>query len=66
MEVRKQEATYTLLDGVPLEVSHHGKPITLSREAAVTEPIPPGVDRPAPSQPPGREPYRRHVRDDAP
>jgi len=59
VDVTKQGATYTLLDGEPLRVGHHGGTITISRDAPATEPIPPGFDRPAPSQPPGREPIRR-------
>jgi alpha,alpha-trehalose phosphorylase len=59
VDVRKHEATYTLVDGLPLDVSHHGKAITVSSEAPVTEAIPPCPQRPAPSQPPGRAPARR-------
>jgi alpha,alpha-trehalose phosphorylase len=59
VDVTKRDATYTLLDGAPLEVGHHGKTITVSSKARVTEAIPPRVDRPAPSQPAGREPVRR-------
>jgi len=59
VDVRKRDATYTLLDGEPLEVGHFGKPITVSSAAPLTEPIPPHVGRPAPGQPPGREPIRR-------
>ncbi len=59
VDVTKQDATYTLLDGEPLQVGHHGGTVTISRDAPATEPIPPGFDRPAPSQPPGREPIRR-------
>ena len=49
------------LDGtfLSVEVTHYGMPITLVEGEQVTEPIPPGIDRPAPSQPPGREPARR-------
>jgi alpha,alpha-trehalose phosphorylase len=59
VDVSKQSATYTLLDGRPLQVAHYGKTITVSSKAPVTEPIPPGVERPAPGQPRGREPIRR-------
>ena len=57
--VLKHSATYTLLDGAPLEVGHHGTTITLSGDSPVTEAIPPVVERPVPSQPPGREPAAR-------
>jgi len=59
VDVTKQDATYTLLDGPPLRLGHHGTAITVSKNEPVTEAIPPGVERPAPSQPPGREPTRR-------
>jgi len=59
VEVARSEATYALVAGEPLEVTHHGMPITVAKGAPVTEPIPPAIERPAPSQPPGREPARR-------
>jgi alpha,alpha-trehalose phosphorylase len=59
VEVSRFEATYALVAGEPLEVTHYGMPINLAESEPVTEPIPPGVDRPAPSQPPGREPAGR-------
>jgi alpha,alpha-trehalose phosphorylase len=57
--VTKGEATYTLRDGPPLEIGHHGKTITVSTVTPVTEEIPPAPERPRPNQPPGREPARR-------
>ncbi len=60
VEVGKQEAAYRLLDGPPLEVAHHGTTIVVSREEPLTLAIPPLEQRPAPRQPPGREPVR-HV-----
>jgi alpha,alpha-trehalose phosphorylase len=51
-----EEATYTLLDGSPLQLRHHGQPFTLTASQPVTRPIPPPPQRPRPSQPPGREP----------
>ncbi len=59
VEVTKRNAVYTLLEGRPLDVHHHGKSITVSTRAPVTQAIPPCIERPAPSQPPGREPIRR-------
>jgi alpha,alpha-trehalose phosphorylase len=55
----KTEATYSVLDGVPLDLTHHGTPFTVSAAEPVTLPIPPAPNRPAPTQPPGREPVRR-------
>src|SRR5215211_7531941 len=56
VEVRKPEATYTLVEGEQLEIAHHGGPLTLSTGRPVKRDIPPAAERPAPSQPPGREP----------
>jgi alpha,alpha-trehalose phosphorylase len=62
VEATKKEATYTLLEGRQLELSHHGDRIKVSKRKPVSRPIPPiAPDRPAPSQPPGREPLRRGV-----
>jgi alpha,alpha-trehalose phosphorylase len=59
VEVAKREATYTLVDGPPLEVGHHGETVALSKGQPVTLGVPPTPTRPAPSQPLGREPARR-------
>jgi alpha,alpha-trehalose phosphorylase len=59
VDVSKRDATYTLLAGRQLKVAHYGKAITVSTKSPVTEAIPSAVDRPAPRQPPGREPTRR-------
>ncbi len=56
VEVSGDEATYSLVDGEPLELIHHGERITVTREVPTTEPLPPVPHRPAPRQPPGREP----------
>ncbi|MQA73069.1 MAG: family 65 glycosyl hydrolase [Solirubrobacterales bacterium] len=57
VEVGASAATYTLLDGDPLEVAHHGESLTLKTDRATSKPIPhlddPG---PRPQQPPGRAP----------
>jgi alpha,alpha-trehalose phosphorylase len=59
VEVTKTEAAYALLDGEPLEVRHYGEAVTVGRDEAVSEPIPNLPERPTPTQPPGREPFRR-------
>jgi alpha,alpha-trehalose phosphorylase len=59
VEVTHREATYSLLDGDPLEIAHHGEPITASAGEPVRRPLPTPVERPAPSQPAGRAPARR-------
>jgi alpha,alpha-trehalose phosphorylase len=59
VEVSNVEATYTLLDGDPLEIGHHGETIRISSDEPVSHAIPPPVERPTPSQPQGRAPSRR-------
>jgi len=61
VEITKDEATYTILEGDPLELAHHGEAITVSPDAPTTRSIPPPPDRPTPSQPAGRAPRRRAV-----
>jgi alpha,alpha-trehalose phosphorylase len=59
VDVRQQAATYTSLKGAPLEIVHHGTPLTVVSEAPITRDIPPAPHRPAPTQPDGRAPARR-------
>ena len=59
VETTKSEASYQLLDGDPLEITHHGDPLTVSPGDPVRRPIPPPPERPPPGQPQGREPARR-------
>ena len=57
----RQSATYTLLAGDPLDITHHGQPATIS-EKELTLDIPPSVPLPPPTQPPGRVPLRHRGR----
>ncbi|HEU0247699.1 MAG TPA: glycosyl hydrolase family 65 protein [Gaiellaceae bacterium] len=59
VDVRKEHASYVLIDGEPLEIAHHGEALTIVHGERVIRPVPPAPARPAPSQPPGREPSRR-------
>jgi alpha,alpha-trehalose phosphorylase len=60
VDVRAATATYTLLDGEPMNFVHHGQPITASLGDPIVCPITPApATSPAPTQPPGREPVRR-------
>ena len=63
VEVGRSEATYTVLDGPPLEIGHHGESIEISSDAPVTCAVPALVSRPAPTQPHGRAPVRRDGRE---
>jgi alpha,alpha-trehalose phosphorylase len=60
VEVDGRQARYTLLEGAALEVSHHGEEVTISADEPVTVQIPASPSRPAPKQPLGRAPTRRH------
>ena len=65
VHVAPQTATYTLLDGEPVPIAHHGQPITVALGDPTTCPIPPTPRATAaPTQPPGREPARRRLRAD--
>ena len=59
VEVRPEHATYSLRQGAPLEIVHHGEQATLAAREPPTRPIPPVLARETPKQPPGREPTRR-------
>jgi alpha,alpha-trehalose phosphorylase len=59
VEVDQRQASYSLRDGEPLHVEHHGEGLDLSSGAPVTRPIPALTPREPPSQPPGRAPERR-------
>jgi alpha,alpha-trehalose phosphorylase len=51
--------TYTLRDGEPLEIAHHGEPATVAVDAPLARPLPPLPQGSAPTQPAGRAPARR-------
>ena len=59
VDVAGREVTYSLLEGSPLEVTHHGEPVTAAVDRPVRKPIPRARAREAPHPPPGREPVRR-------
>jgi alpha,alpha-trehalose phosphorylase len=62
VEVDRNEARYSLIDGDPLEIHHHGEPAHVESSEPLALPIPkldPGQSGPAPKQPPGREPAQR-------
>ena len=61
VEATTAGATYTLADGEPLELAHHGERFTLRPGQPMTHAIPPPPVRPTPVPPRGREPARRGV-----
>jgi alpha,alpha-trehalose phosphorylase len=67
VEVTAQEATYRLLSGEPLLLTHHGKQISIETGTPLTLSIPPAPPRPELRQPAGCAPVARNRRtgDDA-
>jgi alpha,alpha-trehalose phosphorylase len=61
VEVDHREARYTMVEGDPLEVTHHGSAVTIATDAPVTAPIPQAPQRERPKQPRGRAPVRRRT-----
>jgi alpha,alpha-trehalose phosphorylase len=61
VEVRHEEATYSLLEGGALEIVHHGETATVRADTPLTRSIPPPPAREAPTQPAGRAPQRRQA-----
>jgi alpha,alpha-trehalose phosphorylase len=60
VEVQRDAATYTLVDGAgTLTVVHEGEEVVLRPGEPQTLPLTPPPQRERPSQPPGREPQRR-------
>ena len=45
--------------GNPMEILHHGEPVTITEGKPVTLRVPPPPTRPRPTQPKGREPRRQ-------
>ncbi len=66
VDVGRDEATYSLLEGAPLEIVHHGERLTAAQGRAVSAALPPTPQRPEPRQPPGRGPTRRSQDGDGP
>ncbi|CAM5596418.1 glycoside hydrolase family 65 protein [Streptomyces aurantiogriseus] len=59
VEVGPDKATYTLLSGPPLTISHHGTPVSLNGDGPAVRTVPPVPQRPSPEQPPHRRPGAR-------
>ncbi|MFG3024281.1 glycoside hydrolase family 65 protein [Streptomyces sp. NPDC048254] len=58
VEIGADKATYTLLDGPPLTVHHHGEPVTVGTDSPAVRAVPPVRPGPTPQQPPHRAPTR--------
>ena len=59
VEVEPQQARYSLREGAPLEITHHGEAITVTKDKPMTRAISPSPSREVPRQPPGQAPARR-------
>jgi alpha,alpha-trehalose phosphorylase len=59
VEFDRNEATYTLLEGPQLLMTHNGDRVEIPADAALTKPIPAAAVRAAPTQPTGCKPARR-------
>ncbi|MEV7978633.1 glycosyl hydrolase family 65 protein [Streptomyces sp. NPDC086519] len=58
VEIGADKATYTLLDGPPLIVHHHGEPVTVGTDGPAVRAVPPPRPGPTPAQPMHRAPNR--------
>jgi alpha,alpha-trehalose phosphorylase len=63
VEVTGTAASYSLADGEPIQIVHHGTPVTVLPGEPIACPIARLMPRTEPAQPPGREPARRRVGD---
>ncbi len=59
VEVKRDRAIYSLLEGSTLEIVHHGRKATVDPQRPLSRRIPAPPARETPSQPPGRAPERR-------
>jgi alpha,alpha-trehalose phosphorylase len=58
VDISHSQARYTLVEGEPIEIEHHGQKLTVDGRA-LTRRIPSKPNLLPPKQPPGREPVRR-------
>ncbi len=65
VEITPGQAEYQLLEGVGLELRHHGQPVTLTMGTPMMMAIPPAPPTDPLAQPVGREPLARRLRGDA-
>jgi alpha,alpha-trehalose phosphorylase len=64
VDVTGSSARYSVADGAPLDIMHHGERLTVAVGEVQERPIPAIAPRRAPSQPAGRAPvHRRPVAD---
>ncbi len=56
VDVDQRRTRYTLIQGAPLTLAHHGSPVTLHDDEPVERPTPTVSNAPEPTQPAGRAP----------
>ncbi|MER8030072.1 glycosyl hydrolase family 65 protein [Streptomyces bauhiniae] len=56
VEISGDKTTYTLLEGPPLIIQHHGETVMLETDEPAVRTVPPLTPRPTPEQPPHRVP----------
>ncbi|MEV6123384.1 glycosyl hydrolase family 65 protein [Streptomyces sp. NPDC052077] len=59
VEIEADKATYTLLNGAPVTIHHHGEPLRMNGDGPVVRSVPAPPRRTAPEQPPHRRPNVR-------
>lgn len=62
VEVTHEEARYSLGQGPPLQITHHGQTINVTKRHPVSCPLPEIAAGEAPRQPSGRRPAQRRAR----
>jgi alpha,alpha-trehalose phosphorylase len=63
VSIRDQAATYSLVEGDPLEIKHYGELATISSDKELSLDVPPRVPQPPPTQPAGRVPQPHRARE---
>ncbi|MBV9024724.1 MAG: glycoside hydrolase family 65 protein [Streptomycetaceae bacterium] len=58
VEITNSRASYTLVEGEPIQIRHYGEPVTVPRGTRQMRSIKPPTALPEPTQPPGRRPER--------
>ncbi|HET9254627.1 MAG TPA: glycosyl hydrolase family 65 protein [Pseudonocardiaceae bacterium] len=65
VQITAGQAEYRLLEGIELELSHYGQRVTIKADSPQVVPIPPPPPVDPLTQPAGREPLARRIRDAA-
>ncbi len=61
VEISHAEARYCLQDGPTLDITHHGRPLSIDAQGPTACPIPETTPSPPPDQPAGRRPAPRRI-----